>query len=215
MLPTLRITFNELEERSKLLERTKTVSKHTVSRKVEDSKETSVQISLEGRGVLHLKPTVIPEPTNRGDKKRSSKSHDKSQHVNSLSSSVQEKLVRQGIRTDPSRYLPSSSPGGNGVLYPVMQENQTGFAEQRSKSMGNRKRKEEVKVAEKEMVARSSRSLRSKSTPDWPQRGYDNVKIELRELIEEWDCLESRKVERTLARWNGDVAKLNPIFETW
>lgn len=207
-LPTLRITFRELEERSKQLERTNTEYKRQIVSGRVDSKETVVQKSLEGRGIFHLKPTVIPRPTNRKDKKKSRKIH-----VNKLPSTS---LTRTNAATDVPRDFPSIH--GRSV-YPVKQpESQTGFTEQRSKSTGNRHTKNgrRRKDEEEEVVTRSSRSsqMRSKSAGDQPRRGYD-IKSELRGLVAEWDLLDNRRVERTLNRWNGDVTKLSSVFEMW
>ena len=214
MLPTLRITFSELEERSKLLERAQTESKcQVVCRRVENqaSNGAVVQESLEDKRSFHLKHTSIPDTTNRMDKRRSSKSPAKSQNVISLSvfeQTSKKKLVRKereaDASTDDSRYFPNYSYGGSSI-YPVMQENQT-------KCIGyDKRRKEEEKV---DRSSRSSR-LRSKCTGDWPRSDYANVMVELKELTAEWHGLENKGVERNLARWNGDVAKLDPVFETW
>jgi len=78
------------------------------------------------------------------------------------------------------------------------------MVEHRSLSTGSRQSKPEDKVG---LV---DARVRPKSMVDQPSR---NLKVELRQLLTEWDRLDCRKVERNLSRWNGEVADLGSTLK--
>jgi len=58
-------------------------------------------------------------------------------------------------------------------------------------------------------------SKRSGSTADQSRRSAGNVKVEIRRLLSEWDRLDCRKVERSVAKWSGDEAGLRSTLKLW
>ena len=216
------MTFQEFDELSKGLDKTKTEFKHEAisGRKPSLTGEaTPANNTIKQRGVLHLKPTIIHESKKFGGDQKPPSKDQATECDDSISSKQQTtNLTRNRYKAqtdDVSRGHFPNNAHQRSCLSPVKLESHTNFFERRSKTTGHyhpefsrRKKETEVKVSR----SMSTSGLVSKKTGEHSGRGYDDT---LRDLITEWDNLDDRKVERALAKWNGDVTKLDPILKMW
>ena len=161
-LPTLKITFEELQKRSEQLSRESYSSPDSSSNwDMENSRsggDSTEHVST--RGLLYLPPS-----TDLG------------------SSSRKEKRTKGKTRNDRSTH--SVHSGGTTT---------------HSKGQGERRTKSRL----------YDESAISRSDPDklTPTSEADNLKGE-------WKRHESKKIERALSRWSGDVTQLSSVFQAW
>ncbi len=115
---------------------------------------------------------------------------------------------KRGSTKDRTRRSRSSEKGSGENKSEVKTESKGTVVEYKNQSTGSRQRISGEDRDKKELLV--DNQVHSKSIVDQPSR---NLKVELRQLLTEWDRLDCRKVERNLSRWNGDVADLGSTLK--
>ena len=195
-IPILKICFRELEETAKVLKRA-SGKEDNKSLWCSEAVVQKTSQKTESRGVLYLKPTITPTSSNKKERTKKAK-------ISCPSNSAVDEICVDTIQMK----LASRAPEGTKI-----KDQREELTEHRSKSMGSSHQRSRTESRKSKELSKSSQ-MRSKSTGDQPHRSGAGLKVELRQLLDEWERL-SKNVERSLARWNGDVAKLGSNLELW
>ncbi len=190
-LPTLTISYRQLQERSKLLAG-EVYPSHggevkSTSRQGSKNKARSDQDKVHTGGLLYLSPTKdTPKINSRHGEEKVKRTKGKSSP--NQETGLQRKLFPTSTREDtPSRKHRTTT---NEDKASPTKKNGRNASERRTRTQAE--------------------SLGGSKTED---RKSEESPGDI--LSREWSRHENRKVEKALSKWSGDMAKLKPVILTW
>lgn len=176
-LCTLKITYEALEERNKLL---RSEPSDPPVDAVEDSSNDHPKINSTGgtRGLLYLPPTMDITPK----EKRTRRNRRRSRRDQTRLTTPQDTLQPSDHITRATQEVPKRSKSSRG-------------SEQRERILHKARHNHNVEPA---------------------KTGVNTgVNTEQGDSAHGWNQYENRRIERTLSRWSGDPAKLDPVIRIW
>ncbi len=223
-LPRLRITFEELQRRSKLLDTssTKVPNVNVVS---ELKRHEEVENPSYSGGILHLKPTtpLSGSSTVNADKKTTRKV------MNGCFSATNRLSSPPGRQNHTSTLAEAElrpPPGPSNITPGKRDQNPAISNDKMAKSVNNRRSRERnIEPSHPDRMVRSTshRQNRAREKEGPRQRAQSEgvrsggKKPQDEELAEDWSRYDNRKLERALSKWSvsGDLKKLDPIMALW
>lgn len=196
-LPTLRITFEELQQRSILLPHHQRVDKMEEAKSNNSSSGNTDEPRAHTGGLLYLSPTKDFKTTEEKKRKRNRRRNLNRDPINSP--------------LEPRTRVETTQPCDHGhKVQGVLTSNQ--LPERRGKSNGHQRLKKPVSSEGPHSRAFSDGLIPRKDR----EVSREKLNTETSDLESEWSGHErSRKVEKALSKLSGDVTKLDPVVQTW
>lgn len=186
-LPTLTITNAQLRERSSLL--TGKTRRPDDDRVAEPREECSDKSRA---GLLYLLPTTVVNTSNDEGKTKKTRRRPQ-QHEETRSSPKHKALVNQEASCN----------------HGATKERSSRVKDPRSRTTPHARQLQDFTAHQ------NPHHRASTDTGKRAEKKSEVVTSEEDELKAEWNRHENRKIEKALAKWSGDVAKLDPVIQAW
>lgn len=244
-LPTLTISFQDLLERSELLlgeaETTHGGELRPTSVRDTSSKTKPEKDKVHTGGLLYLSPTKDPPKASADDAgedrvrrtKGSTHSQASSSQRRLFHASGQEDAtsrrhktaqnhdtaspVKKDGQTSERSIKSSSCQKGPDITSPHRQTESQHQGTRVVRTDGANPRRESRKSERMSKETEARKLGKTKTDKNKQTNAEDAMSDETADdvLRKEWSRHEARKVERTLSKWSGDLAKLKPVIQTW
>ena len=204
-LPILRITFQELQERQKLLNTAKDEADRPPIVKMEESSlkkpdgDALEDVSHSG-GLLYIMPTTSLQ-SNKNGKKDSDRARERSHGANySLYDYSEDSRKSRCHDVKGASNLSYKNPNPSST--PLLGQQKVRSASQQYRKSDSQKEAMRHEGSHQRALS-EGRPLRRKGREE--EESIEN------KLVSEW----KHYSKKTLSKWSGDITKLDPVLETW